>query len=75
MLMILNNHKFKINLNRSPKNLQVEFVYFVSYFNKQNKLHIDEILDFSTFLINATLKLICAFSTSNVKITNYQSLL
>jgi hypothetical protein len=46
MLMILNDHKSKANLSRSPKNVQVKFVFFVSYFNKQNKLQVDEILNF-----------------------------
>jgi hypothetical protein len=46
MLMILNNHKFKVNLSRTSKNVQIEFVSFVSYFNKQNKLHVMKYLIF-----------------------------
>jgi hypothetical protein len=61
MLMILNNHKFQVNLSRSPKNVQVEFVSFVNYFNQKKKLQVDEILYFSIFLANAILKLICTF--------------
>jgi hypothetical protein len=37
---------FKVDLNIFPKFLQINFFKFVDYLNKQNKLQIDEILDF-----------------------------
>jgi hypothetical protein len=37
--------------SKFPKNVQVEFAYFASCPNNYNNFEIDEILDFSTFLI------------------------
>jgi hypothetical protein len=31
MLMILNNHMFKVDLTKFPKRVQVDFLYFIVY--------------------------------------------
>jgi len=47
--MVLKNHTFKVNFSR---NVQVEFVYFISCPNKQSRLQVDVRLIFSTYLIS-----------------------
>jgi hypothetical protein len=42
--MILKNHMFKVDLNRFPKNVQVKFVYFTNFPNKESKIQVVEIL-------------------------------
>jgi len=32
--MILNNFLFKVDLNKFPKNVQLEFIYFIGCLNK-----------------------------------------
>jgi hypothetical protein len=54
--------------------MQVEFILFYACcLRQQNKLQVNQILDFFTFLVNVHLKSNHALSTSKVKIIIYQS--
>jgi hypothetical protein len=50
MSMVLKNHIFKIDLIRFLKNVNRIFFNLSGCPKKQNKLQLDEILDFSCFL-------------------------
>jgi len=63
-LNIKSQLSYQVRLNkwsRFSKNVQVKFVYFASFLNKQNRFQVNEILKYFTFLVNATLKIIYAF--------------
>jgi hypothetical protein len=47
--------------------MQIDFFYFLGCPKKQSRLHVDEILNFSTFFVNGHLKFTYALSTSKVK--------
>jgi hypothetical protein len=64
--MILNNHMFKIYLNKSIKCKYI-YLYFLGWPSKQNRLQVDEILIFLTFLVNGHLKFTYALSILKVK--------
>lgn len=52
------------------KNVQVKFVYFSHYLNLKNRCQVNEKLEYFTFLVNATLKIIYAYLIFNVKVIN-----
>jgi hypothetical protein len=59
---------FKIYLSRYLKNASRIFYNFISCLKKQNKLQIDEILNFFTFLVNGHLKFTYAHPISKIKV-------
>ncbi len=52
MLMILKIHMFKVDLSKNFKTVKMFFKNFFGCPKKQNKLQIDEIFDFLTFLVD-----------------------
>jgi hypothetical protein len=68
MSMILKNHMSKIYLSRYLKNANIIFYNIMGCLKKQNKLQVDEILIFKTFLVNGHLKFTYARPTSKVKV-------
>jgi hypothetical protein len=68
MPMILKNHMFKIYLSRYFFNANRIFYNIMGSLNKQNKLQVDEILIFKTFLVNGHLKFTYVHPPSKVKV-------
>jgi hypothetical protein len=68
MSLILKNHMFKIYLNKYLNNASRIFYNFMGCIRKQNRLQIDEILNFLIFLVNGHLKFTYACPTSKVKV-------